>query len=110
MFDRLCPQAAVRESASPATAPQEVALRARSARFDHADNCYTNPLQYPRHPGMRRDRCFRPPPSTRRRIEASIRGGSALWGQLPGKSTGRTRGLAFLLGISRYGIARVAQT
>src|SRR3954463_4958706 len=35
MLDRLCPQAAVRQSASPATAPQEVASLARPARADH---------------------------------------------------------------------------
>jgi len=35
MFDRLCPQAAVHESASPAAALQEVELLARPVGADH---------------------------------------------------------------------------
>jgi hypothetical protein len=47
------------------------------------DTCYTNPLLHPRYPGMRGDRCFRPPPSTRRRVGASTRGCSALGAACP---------------------------
>jgi len=58
---------------------------------------------------MRRDRRFWPPPSTRRRAAGPPRAVAVPCGA-PAAREGRPRGLAFLLGIKRYRIARVPQT